>query len=83
VLDVPAGEVAERPLAGVFVLDQLAITAGLGCFGRVLARPGLDRGLLITAHDEIAWFEQLPLPAALIQVEDPPGLVAKLRVAGK
>ena len=55
VLDVPGGQVAERAFALVLVLDALpALDAGRGGECRVLARAGLDRGLLVTADDVIA-----------------------------
>ena len=47
---VPAGEVAERALALVFVLDLPRLT-GSGEQRWVLARSGLDRGLLVGADD--------------------------------
>src|SRR5438132_10840177 len=81
VLDVPAGEVAQRSLALVLVLDQLALAARLAGLGRVLARSGLDRGLLVATHDEVAGVQALSLPAPLVQVEDRPGLDLELGVA--
>jgi hypothetical protein len=44
-------------------------------------RAGLDRGLLITTHHEVAGLKQLPVPAPLVQIEDPAGLLRELRVA--
>ena len=63
------------------MLDQLPFPAGRGGLAGVLARAGLDRRLLIRAHHEIAGLEQLPLPAALVQVQDPARLLGELRVA--
>jgi hypothetical protein len=63
------------------MLDQLALAARLGGFGSVPARAGLDRRLLIRAHDEIAGPQQLALPAALVQIKDPAGLLSEPRVA--
>ena len=52
---VPSGEVAERTASFVLVLDALpALDAGGGWQCRVLAVPGLDRGLLIAADDVVA-----------------------------
>jgi hypothetical protein len=51
----------------------------VGCL-RALAWIG---GLLVRADNEIAGFEQLPLPAALVPLEDPAGLLAELWVAGE
>jgi hypothetical protein len=81
--DVPGGQIAERSLALVLVLDQLAIPARLGGLAGVNPRAGLDRRLLIRAHHEITGLQQLPLPAALVQVEDPPGLRGEVRIAGE
>src|SRR3954469_13188475 len=78
---VPRGQVAQRPRAFVLVLDQLPIPASCGGLAGVLARARLDRGLLVGAHDEIAGLEQLALPAARVEVEDPAGLRGELRVA--
>jgi hypothetical protein len=81
VADVPGGQVAERALALVLVLDQLPIAAGLCGLAGVLARSGLDRRLLIGAHDKVARLEQLPVPPALVQIQHPAGLLSELRVA--
>ena len=78
---VPRGQVAERTLALVLVLDQLAFPARPGRLAGMLARAGLDRRLLIRAHHEIAGLQQFPLPPALVQVQDPTRLLGELRVA--
>jgi hypothetical protein len=80
--DIPGGQVAERSLALVLVLDLLA-AAGRGGQRLVLAGSGLDRGLLVGADHEVAGLEQPPLPAALIEVEDPACLAGEVGVAGK
>ena len=81
---VPGGEVAERALASVFVLNALpALDAGGGGERRVLARPGLDRGLLIAADDVVAGMQQLAFPAAAVEVEDAAGLGGEVWVAGE
>ena len=46
-------------------------------------RSCLDRGLLVRTDNEIAGFERLSLPAALVRVEDPARPLAELWVAGK
>jgi DNA-binding CsgD family transcriptional regulator len=79
--DVPGGEVAQCSLAPVFVLDELAVTVGLGRFVGVLASSGLDRGLLVAAHDEVAGMQWFAFPATLVEVEDRPGLLPELRIA--
>jgi hypothetical protein len=80
---VPRGQVAKRALAVVLVLDQLAVATGLGALAFMDPGSRLDRGFLVRAHHEIAGFQQLSLPAALVQVEDPTGLLAELRVTPK
>src|SRR6266511_185475 len=73
-LDVPAGQVAQRALALVLVLDLLRL-AGSGGQRRLLARSGLDRGLLVGADDVVARMQQLAFPAALVEVEHAAGLL--------
>jgi hypothetical protein len=65
------------------VLDQLAIAPRLGRLVGVRTRAGLDRGLLIRAEHEIAWLEQLALPATFVQIKNTTGLLGKQRVAWK
>jgi hypothetical protein len=58
-------EVAQSPAPVVLVLDALpTLDRGAGGQRGVLALPGLDRGLLIAAHDVIAGVQQLALPTA-------------------
>ena len=72
---VPGGEVATRAPAFVLVLDALAALDGDGGGQRrVLARSGLDRGLLIAAHDVVAEMQKLAFPATAVEVEDATGL---------
>jgi hypothetical protein len=77
---IPGGQVAERSLALVLVLDLLPVPGPDGQ-RRVLARPRLDRWLLVSAHHEVARFQQLALEAALVEVEDRAGLLLEVRVA--
>jgi hypothetical protein len=77
---VPGGEIAQCALAFVLVLDPLARVARGGQRWR-LAPPGLDRGFLVGADDEVARLEQLPLPATLVEVEDRAGLGGEVGVA--
>ena len=81
-LNVPGSEVAERSLALVLVLDTLAPRdAGGGRQRPVLARSRLDRRFLITTDHEVTGVQQLALPAALVEVEDPARLGGELGVA--
>jgi len=81
---IPGGEVAQRVLAFVLVLDALA-APDRGCGGQrgVLASPRLDRGLLITADDVVAGMQQFAFPAATVEVEDTAGLDGELGIAGE
>jgi len=78
---VPGGEVAQRALAVVLVLDALAawMPAGGECW--VLATARLDRGLLVGADDVVAGMQPLALPAAFIEIKDRAGLLGEARVA--
>ena len=77
---VPAGEVAERALALVLVLDLLGL-AGSGGQRWVLARSGLYRGFLVGADDVVARMQPLALPAALLEVEHSACLLGEAWVA--
>ncbi len=64
------------------MLDLLAVAGGRG--QRSVESPaGLDRGLLVGADDEVAGLEPPSLPAALVEVEDAPGLLGEVGVAGE
>lgn len=66
------------------MLDALAALDGrLGAQRGVLARPGLDRGLLVAADDVVAGMQQLAFPPPGVQVEDPAGLDGEVGVAGE
>src|SRR5205823_11352178 len=81
---VPGGEVAERSGAFVLMLEALsALDAGRGGQRGVLARAGLDRGLLVTADDVVARVQQLAFPMPAVEIKDPPGLGGELRVTGE
>lgn len=80
--DIPRGPVAERSLALVLVLDLLTL-ARRRRQRPVRAGARLDRGLLVRADDEVAGFEQLPLPAALVEIQDAAGLAGEVGIAGK
>src|SRR5207253_9071255 len=77
---VPGIEVAERAHPLVLVLDQLP-AAGARRGARVDARSRLDRGLRVGADHHLTWLEQPALPAALVEIEHPPGLLQEVRVA--
>src|SRR5215207_6143255 len=49
----------------------------------VLAPARLDRGLLVGADHEVAGFERPSLPAPLVEVEDPAGLLPEVGIARK
>src|SRR6266542_1090515 len=78
--DIPGIEVAKRAHPLVLVLDQLAAArAGRGV--RVDPRSRLDRGFRVGADHHVSGLEQLALPAALVEIKHPPGLLDELRVA--
>lgn len=79
---VPGGQVAERPHALVLVLDLLPL-AGRRGQRLVLSPARLDRGLLVSADDEVAGLEPPPLEAALVEVQAAAGLAGEVGVAGK
>jgi hypothetical protein len=81
---VPGGEVTQSAASLVLVLDALpALDALRGRERGVLARSRLDRGLLIATDDVVARMQQLALPAAGVQIEDPAGLLRERGVAGE
>ena len=81
---VPGREVAQRAAPVVLVLDALpASDGGRGGQRRVLAVTGLDRWLLIAAHDVVAGVQQLALPPAGVEVKDPAGLGGEVGIAGE
>jgi len=47
------------------------------------AQAGLDTGLLVGRDDEFVVAQRLSLPAAIVQVQDPPGLGLEVRIARK
>jgi len=51
--------------------------------GRADAAAGLDRGLGVGADHQVAGLEQLALPATLVEVQPPPGLLQGVGVAGE
>ena len=57
--------------------------AGLGGQARMDTQAGLDAGLLVGRDDELVVAQRLPLPAPLVQVQDPPGLGLEVRIARK
>ncbi len=81
-VNIPGGEVAQRPAAVVVVLDALrAPRRRRG--GRVVALAGLDLGLLISADHQVARVQQLAFPATFVEVEHRAGLLQEPRIAGK
>ena len=80
---VPAGQVAERALPLVLVLDQLAVAAGEGRQRPVETGPRLDRRLLVGAEHELARVEQLALEATGVKIEHPRRLRPEVGVAGE
>src|SRR4029077_3593282 len=76
-LDVPGRQVLQRPAAPVFRLDAAAPPRGRP-EGRVTADAGLDAGLLVGAEDPVEGVHALPLPVALIQIQDDGGLLEEV-----
>ena len=81
--DVERSEVGEGAPALVGVLDPLPARAGRGRKWRVDARPGLARGLLVGADDEVAGVQELALPPALAEVEHRACPLQEGRVGGE
>ena len=81
-VDVPGGQIGQRPAPFVLVLDP----HGAGHPGRqggVAAAAGLDGGLLVGRDDELARLQPPPLEPAGGQVHHPPGLGGEVGIAGK
>jgi hypothetical protein len=79
--DVPGGQVGQRAATLVGVLDPLAArSAGRG--RQRVADPSsrLDRRLLIGRDHAIAGVQQLAVPAACVEIEDPVGLQSEVGV---
>src|SRR5664280_933879 len=81
-MDVPGGEVGERALALVLVLDPARAS---GCRRRpgMDPRPGLNARLLVGADDVLVGAQRFTLPAAAIEIEDAPGFPFEVGIAGE
>src|SRR5881397_3711429 len=77
---VESGQIRPGAHPSILVFD-LHRPSWLGRKGRMDAGAGLDAGLLIGGDHELILLEPPPLPDALIEVEDPPGLDSEIRVA--
>jgi hypothetical protein len=81
-VDVESGQVGQRPLAALLVLDQPRTTRP-GRDERMAAQQRLQLGLLVGTDDVIARVQPPPLPTALIEVQGATGLLTELRIARK
>src|SRR5712691_137415 len=81
-MDVERGQVSPGPEPRVLVLDSHRL-ARSGLRRGVLPRAGLDAGLLVGADHELVRAQPAALPDAMVEVEDPPGLVLEVGVAGE
>ncbi len=81
-VDVPGGQVLQRPATAVFELDP-AGAAGRGGQGGVAAQAGLDGGLLVGGDHVVASAERLAFPFSRVQVQHAGGLGLEVRVAGE
>ena len=79
-MDVPRGQVGPRAAALVLVLD-VHRAAGGGWQGGVPAAAGLDARFLVGRQDVLIGPQGLALPRAGVEIQDPPGLGRKRRVA--
>lgn len=81
-MHIDGGHVGPRPAAGVLVLD-FHHRPRLRGIAQVLAAPGLNAGLFIGAQNKVLCAKGLPIPEAMIQVQDAARLGCKQRVSRK
>jgi hypothetical protein len=79
VVDVQRGEVGHRPLPGVLELAQ-AGPAGSGRDELVATEQRLELALLIGGDHVVARVKELALPAALVEIQDPAGLLGEVPI---
>jgi hypothetical protein len=80
--DVSRGQIAQRALALVLVLDQLPVAARCGRLAGMLARAGAWIDGFSSAHTTNSpGSSRSPSQRTLIQIQDPAGLLRKARVA--
>src|SRR5271166_5836905 len=80
--DIPGSEVLQSPTPPIFVLNA-HWTARTSRQSRVTPDAGLDARLLVRADDVVPAAQRLTVPQAGVQVQDAPGFVGELWVAGK
>lgn len=81
-MDVPGGQVGQRPTAVVLVLVLDAhAPAPARWQGRMAAAAGLGAGVLIGRDDGVGTLQAAAAEGALVQVQDPAGLGSEVRVA--
>ena len=78
---VPAGEIAERSLRRSYSCSTFRRSPGRAGSVACLRALAWIEGFSSAAHDEVAGVEQLAFPAAVVEVEDRPGLLCEVRVA--
>ena len=81
-VDVESSEVGPSPAALVLVLD-LAGLARLGGPGAMPAGARLNAGFPVGGDDEVVVSQGGALPRAVVEVQDPAGLVGEVGVAGE
>jgi hypothetical protein len=81
-VNVPGGQVGQRPAAFVLVLDAHPSGGSRGD-GGVGAEACLDGGLLVGADDEVAPTKRFEGEAPLVEVEPPPGFGREVGIAGE
>ena len=78
--DIPSRQIGHRTAAFVFVLDPHR-PARRWRQTRVFPPPRLDAGLFVRRQHAIGVAERPALPDTLIQIQDAPGFLGKLRVS--
>src|SRR5215831_11933668 len=79
---IPRGQIGPSTFTEVFVFDSGG-TTGCGSQCRLLAAARLNTAFFVRRDDELTRIQSVPLPNAIIQVEDTPGLGGEIRVLGK
>ena len=81
-MHVPSGEVGQRTTPLVFMFDPRRLARpsrprGMGPY------PRLDAGLLVSTQDIFVRTQRVPVPLAVVEVQNPVGLRLEVRIAGE
>src|SRR3712207_2412954 len=78
-VDIPGGQVGQRPFALVLVLYTHR-PPSTGGQGGMATMPGLDGGLLVGGDHILPFSESFALPPTLVEVQHSPGFLGEVRV---